>query len=77
MNNGIKTVALSFALLFGTVAIGCSGSDKVEKTTETRHSETMTTAPAPAVVVAQPVYVAPGPVVVTHEHSSSSSSSSN
>jgi hypothetical protein len=78
MDNGFKTTVLAFGVLvlFGTAAVGCSGTDKVERTTESHHSETMTAAPAPAVVTAQPVYVAPAPVVVTHEHSSSSSSSS-
>jgi hypothetical protein len=62
--NGLKTAALSFgvAVLFGTLAIGCGGTDSVEKSSESQHSETVTAAPQPA--------------VVTQEHSSSNSSAS-
>ena len=85
MKNGLKTAALSFgvAVLFGSVVIGCAGTDTVEKSSESHHSESVTAAPAPAVVMVQPapVMVAPAPMVVTqpvttHEHSASSSASS-
>ena len=81
MNNRLKTAALSFgvAILFGTAAIGCAGTD-TEKTSESQHSETVTAAPAPAVVMVQParMVVVPAPAVVAapvvSDHSSSTSS---
>jgi hypothetical protein len=85
MNNRLKTAAFSFgvAILFGSAVIGCAGTDTVEKTSESHHSETVTTAPAPpAVVMVQPapMVVVPAPAVVAapavSEHSSSNSASS-
>ena len=80
MKNGLKTAALSFsiAVLFGSVVVGCAGTDTVEKSSESHHSETVTAAPGPAVVMVQPapVIVAPAPAVVTQEHSSSNSAAS-
>jgi hypothetical protein len=72
MKNGLKTTALSFgvAILLGCFAIGCGGTDTVEKTSESQHSDTVTAAPAPAVVMVQPA-----PAVVTQEHSSSNATS--
>jgi hypothetical protein len=68
MNNRLKTAALSFgvAILFGTAAIGCAGTD-TEKTSESQHSETVTAAPAPALGMVQPASMAvvPAPAVVS------------
>lgn len=80
MKNRLKTAALSFgvAILFGSAVIGCAGTDSVEKTSESQHSETVTAAPAPpAVVMVQPapMVVVPAAPVVS-EHSSSNSAAS-
>ncbi len=84
VNNRLKTAALFFgvAILFGSAVIGCAGTDTVEKTSESQHSETVTAAPAPAVVMVQPapMVVVPAPVVaaapVVSQHSSSNLASS-
>src|ERR1039457_3131295 len=82
MDNKLKTAALSFgiAILFGSVAIGCAGTDTSSERSSESRSDT-TTAPVPAAVVVQPapVVVAPAPVVaapMNSEHSSSHSASS-
>jgi hypothetical protein len=49
MTNRLKTAALSFgvAILFGSAVIGCAGTDTVEKSSDSQHSETVTAAPPP------------------------------
>jgi hypothetical protein len=84
MNNRLKTAALSLgvAILFGSAVIGCAGTDTVEKTSESQHSETVTAAPAPALGMVQPASMAvvPAPAVVSgpvvSEWSSSNSAAS-
>jgi hypothetical protein len=83
-NNRLKTAELSFgvAMLFGSAVIGCARTDSVEKSSESRHSETVTAAPIPAVVMVQPapMVVVPAPAAVAapvvSERSSSDSAAS-